>query len=100
MVNLPRKQKIARLRSGNSPRILDLFSGCGGLSLGFHTANFQIVGAIEKDPYAASSHALNFFKASKELQELHSCPRDITTTDPEKVVAEFKICRKAENAID
>ena len=33
------RQKIARLAAGGAPRVLDLFSGCGGLSLGFHVCS-------------------------------------------------------------
>ncbi|MCK5945526.1 MAG: DNA cytosine methyltransferase [Planctomycetes bacterium] len=39
---------------------LDLFSGCGGLSLGFRTAGFEILGGIEIDPTAAATHGMNF----------------------------------------
>ena len=53
--------KIKRLRSGEPIRTLDLFAGCGGLSLGFHAAGFQLSAAIEIDPIAARSHARNFF---------------------------------------
>lgn len=53
-------RKIERLVSGGRLRILDLFSGCGGLSLGFHRAGFQISAAVEFDPSAAASHGLNF----------------------------------------
>jgi hypothetical protein len=45
------RQKIARLAAGGHPRVLDLFSGCDGLSLGFHAAG--IAAAIECDPDAA-----------------------------------------------
>lgn len=31
------RKKIARLKAGNPPRFMDLFSGCGGISLGFAT---------------------------------------------------------------
>ena len=38
----------------------DLFSGAGGLSLGFHNAGFEPVVAVEQDHDAAASHAANF----------------------------------------
>lgn len=40
--------------------ILDLFSGCGGMSLGAHFAGFSIALAIDKDPLLSSSYGLNF----------------------------------------
>lgn len=54
-------------------KVLDLFAGAGGFSLGFKLAGFQIVGAIEKDNWAAETFATNF-KESKtivgDIQEL------------------------------
>ena len=37
----------------------DLFSGCGGMSLGFEQAGFECVGAIDKDENAAQTYASN-----------------------------------------
>jgi DNA (cytosine-5)-methyltransferase 1 len=43
----------------NSPRVLDLFSGCGGMSWGLHKAGFQIVGAIDDWGAALRTFRLN-----------------------------------------
>jgi DNA (cytosine-5)-methyltransferase 1 len=72
------EQKLKRLHDGGSPRVIDLFSGCGGLSLAAHRSNCTILGAIEADAAAARSHGLNFHPGSAH----HSEARDITTTDP------------------
>ena len=69
-------RKLERLRSGQPPRVLDLFAGCGGLSLGLHRAGFHIAGAIEKDMHAARSHGLNFHDAA----DSHSRARDVATS--------------------
>src|SRR5690606_13578617 len=71
-------RKLKKLRSGGRPRVLDLFSGCGGLSLGFEAAGFDIDGAVEFDADAARSHGLNFHDGV----EAHSQAIDITKTTP------------------
>lgn len=38
---------------------IDLFSGCGGLSLGLSHAGFQIVSAVEKDRHAFDTYTTN-----------------------------------------
>lgn len=47
--------------------VVDLFAGVGGLSLGAVRAGFNVVGAVELDPYACSTHELNF-PATRHLQ--------------------------------
>lgn len=78
-------KKLHRLRTGAKPRVLDLFAGCGGLSLGFHTAGFELKGAIEMDADAAASYGHNFHGGAA----LHSKARDITRTSPTELAAEL-----------
>jgi DNA (cytosine-5)-methyltransferase 1 len=43
---------------------IDLFSGVGGLSLGFEQAGFDVVAAVEYDSVHAAGHAFNFPKCA------------------------------------
>lgn len=47
-------------RSGNTPRLLDLFAGCGGMSLGFQRAGFEVAAAYDAWPAAVRCYAQNF----------------------------------------
>ena len=49
-----------RVMQGNRPIGIDLFAGCGGLSLGFEQAGFDIAAAVEIDPIHAAVHEYNF----------------------------------------
>lgn len=94
-------QKIARLRRGGRPRLLDLFAGCGGLSLGFQAAGFELAAAVEFDEIAARSHATNFFRdASPEHRAAHAKARDITATEPEDLFDELGFHEPAESLVD
>ena len=87
--------KISRIRAGKQPRVLDLFAGCGGLSLGFQASGYEISAAVEADPAAAKSHGANFHNGN----ELHSEPRDITTTDAASLCRQLDL-GKPESAFD
>lgn len=89
------EQKIARLADGRRPQVLDLFAGCGGLSLGFHAAGCDIVGAVEFDELAAASHGRNFHPGDPR----HARPRDIAATSPHELVKELGL-GNVETAVD
>lgn len=42
------------------PKIIDLFAGAGGLSLGAARAGFEVCAAVELDEYAFETHSNNF----------------------------------------
>lgn len=90
--------KLTRLREGERPRVLDLFAGAGGISLGFHRAGFSIDGAIELDPLASLTHASNFHPDSDRFAS-HAKARDITATEPDEIVTELGL-GEVKSAID
>lgn len=63
------------------PKIVDLFSGCGGLTLGFEKAGFDIVAGVELMPEACQTISYNLdYRYGKE--QTHICG-DITEIDAE-----------------
>lgn len=95
MSKSPFDKKLDRVRSGQPARVLDLFSGCGGISLGFHSAGFEISASVEFDPDAARTHGVNFHGGDVA----HSKARDITVTHPQDLVNELGLGPK-EQAFD
>ncbi|MGT4666045.1 DNA cytosine methyltransferase, partial [Enterococcus hirae] len=66
-------------------RTADLFSGCGGLSLGFDRAGFHSVTAVEFDDDARASHEINFSNRISDGQ--YRAYGDITKITPEIAVS-------------
>ena len=66
-------------------RTIDLFAGCGGLSLGFHRAGFHCVAAVETNKDARRSHAANFSRVSP--REGYATYTDITQMNPLEAVS-------------
>jgi DNA (cytosine-5)-methyltransferase 1 len=91
-------KKIERLRQGKRPRVLDLFAGCGGLSLGFRAAGFQIDAALELDELAVRTHALNFHsQLDVGARAPHQKARDITSVEPEELAEDLSLGDVAES---
>lgn len=65
--------------------LVDLFSGAGGLSLGFHAAGFRIAAAVEFDERSAATYARNFGSLQKtDPPEVHGGEEaDLRTFDLE-----------------
>jgi DNA (cytosine-5)-methyltransferase 1 len=65
-------------------KVVDLFSGVGGLSLGAARAGFNVCGAVDIDPHAMAAHKMNFPEAG-HLEE------DISKLSGEKLLTKFNI---------
>lgn len=51
-------------------KLVDLFCGCGGFSLGAHQAGFDVAAAIDIDPILTSSYSRNFPQTQLLLKDL------------------------------
>lgn len=95
------RNKLQRIRAGGEIRYMDMFAGCGGISLGFLTAGFTPVASIEMDPWAARSHGANFgARSAGGDKEAHHAPRDAVTETADTVFADLGLRGANENQID
>ncbi|MFG1481188.1 DNA cytosine methyltransferase [Xanthobacter sp. V4C-4] len=84
-----RQAKLDHLRRTGAPRVLELCSGCGGLSLGMEAAGFELLAHVEFDETAAASYALNFKPPVEAQKVAWSLARDMVATDPAMLAKEI-----------
>lgn len=66
------------------PTVVDLFCGCGGVTLGFERKRFRVVAAVDNDPIACDTYRQNH-------QSVYLYERDINDVDPRQIrVAQLK----------
>jgi DNA (cytosine-5)-methyltransferase 1 len=102
-MNVPEviKKKIRRLAAHHPPRFMDLFAGCGGLTLGFATAGFVPVATVELDEHAAASHGANFARISLGRNlDAYRKARDVTTEDPATIFKDLGIDGPVDAQVD
>ena len=62
---------VERKVCSGRPKVIDLFAGAGGLSLGAARAGFEVVAAFEKDLFAYATHRRNFPKTVHVADEIN-----------------------------
>ena len=79
-------RKWKRLQEGRKPKFLDLFSGCGGISLGLKLAGYDPIAAIDSDLSAIETWYHNF-RPDLNIRARQSW--DIRSTTPSKFFSEI-----------
>lgn len=90
------QQKLENAINRGYFKSVDLFSGCGGMTLGFDRAGFKCVAAVEVDDDARKTHEANF-KEKLKNKEYRSF-KDIKETSPIDAVAH--LCEDGSNPED
>ena len=69
-------------------KVVDLFAGCGGLSLGFQNAGYEIVGAYELWDKAATTYEVNFNHPAyrEDLSDVASATKRIQALNPDVII--------------
>ena len=94
-----RRGKAERLQTGASLRVLEICSGCGGLSLGLASAGFELSAHVEIDPEAAASYALNF-GSKRPADDPWAVARDMDHCSADDLVAELGLVEPTTSAFD
>ena len=69
-------------------RVVDLFAGCGGMSLGFQNVGFEIVGAFENWQLAVDCYAQNFNHPvyTSDLSDIENSISAIQALNPDIII--------------
>lgn len=69
-------------------KVVDLFCGCGGLSLGFEKAGFDVVAAFDKWNEALNVYNLNFSHPARQLDltDVEYCAETIASYSPDMII--------------
>ena len=66
------------------PTAIDLYSGCGGLTLGLKQAGYRVLGAVENDLLAVETYRVNH-------AEVHVWAQDIRRLSVAEVRRRFRL---------
>lgn len=91
------QNKLSSARERGHFRTVDLFAGCGGLTLGFDRAGFRCISAVEIDDLARQSHEINF--SGRHPDTPYAAHADITCLDPVAAVSHLDSLQ-SETAVD
>ena len=69
-------------RTWGKPTAVDLFCGCGGLTVGLKRAGFQVVGAVDIDPLSVKTYTANH-------PEVRVWQQDIRELEPSELLEEI-----------
>ncbi len=75
------------MKTVEKPRALDLFAGCGGLSLGLRRAGFRIAAAVELDAIAADTYRWNNRRTALIEKDI----RDVSASEIAKAAGKEQI---------
>jgi DNA (cytosine-5)-methyltransferase 1 len=87
-------KKTLKLVEKNGPRFIDLFAGCGGLSLGLMQAGWIGVLAVERDKHAFETLKQNFLQVRSKYK--YRWPSRIT----KEPIAIGSLLRKSRNDLE
>ncbi|HHV49883.1 MAG TPA: DNA cytosine methyltransferase [Rhodocyclaceae bacterium] len=94
------KRKLERLASGAIPKVLELCSGCGGLSLGLKTAGFELAAHVESNDEANATYALNFAPENPVQAKQWAISRDMVAQSMSDLIADFGLPGGPHEAFD